>query len=388
MTDQTITPDQARYQRQMQYEPIGATGQRKLSQARVLLVGCGALGTVLAETLVRAGVGHLKIVDRDFIELNNLQRQVLFDEDDLHAALPKSIAAARKLQRINSQVTIEAEVVDVNHTNIERLAGVSGADALVGTMRPSQTTEERIGITTRYDLLLDGTDNFETRYLLNDVSIKYGIPWIYGACVAAQGLAMVIRPEVSPCLRCVFETMPPAGMSPTCDTAGIIAPAVQIVASWQAAEALKLLTGNHVAVSPYLLSFDLWQNRFQQIDMSKARNAADCPVCRQGRYEFLSGQGGSATTTLCGRNAVQVSPPPMSAGTSGAVSAEHPKLDLARLAESLRASGTVTYNAFLLKCQLRENSCEITLFPDGRAIIKGTNDPAVARALYARYIGH
>ena len=370
-----IASDLARYQRQMQYEPIGPEGQRKLGQARVLLVGCGALGTVLAETLVRAGVGHLKIVDRDFIELNNLQRQVLFDEEDLQAALPKSVAAVRKLKRINSQVTVEAEVLDVNYTNIERLAGVNFGCEGGGSGRG------------RCDLLLDGTDNFEARYLLNDVAVKYGIPWIYGACVAAQGLALVIRPQMGPCLRCVFETMPPAGSSPTCDTAGIIAPAVQIVASWQAAEALKLLTGHHAAVSPYMLSFDLWQNRFQQLNMSQARAAADCPVCRQGRYEFLSGQIGSATTTLCGRNAVQVSPPPVNAD-SDADSTAARKLDFARVAESLRASGTVSYNAYLLKCRLRENSCEITLFPDGRAIIKGTNDPTVARALYARYIGH
>ena len=212
-------PTLARYNRQMLWGPIGVEGQRKLKQSRVLLVGCGALGTVLANTLGRAGVGHLTIIDRDFIEINNLQRQVLFDQQDIADQLPKALAAQRQLARINSDVQVEAVVTDVNHNNI--LPHARGQD-----------------------LLLDGTDNFETRFLINDVSIHLGIPWIYGACISAMGLAMVIRPGVTPCLRCIFETSPPPGMNPTCDTAGVLGPTVNVVASWQAMEAIKLLTGN------------------------------------------------------------------------------------------------------------------------------------------------
>lgn len=353
------TPPFDRYHRQMLWPPLGPAGQEKLAAAKVLLLGCGALGTVLANTLVRAGVGQhggLTIVDRDFLELNNLQRQVLFDEQDLADQLPKAIAAQKKLARINSTVAVKALVADVNHTNIAQLAAGQ-------------------------DLLLDGTDNFETRFLINDVSAKLGIPWIYGACISATGLAMVIRPGITPCLRCVFETIPPPGMTPTCDTAGILAPAVNLVASWQALEAIKLLTGNLQAVSPYLLSFDLWDNRFQQLHIRNAKDAADCPVCKHQQYEFLSGKFGSSTTTLCGRNAVQINHP---AGQT---------VDFVRIAESLAAVGKPSYNKFMLKCTLTEGTgerrqeYELTLFADARAIIKGTHDPAVAKGLYAKYVG-
>ena len=349
-------PSLARYNRQMLWEPIGIAGQRKLRESRVLMVGCGALGTVLANTLARAGVGHLTIIDRDFIELNNLQRQVLFDEKDIADQLPKAEAAKRKIAAINSSVEVEAVVADVNHTNIEQFAAGK-------------------------HLLLDGTDNFETRFLINDVSIKTGIPWIYGACISAMGLGMVIRPGITPCLRCIFETSPPAGMNPTCDTAGVLGPTVNVVASWQAMEAMKLLTGNTDAVSTRLFSFDLWDNRFQQLNVSRAREIADCPACKHHNYEYLSGKFGSSTTALCGRNAVQISQP---AGG---------KVDFDRIAENLRAVGTPSFNKFMLKCAIgegqgeRRKEYELTLFADGRAIIKGTHEAAVAKAIYAKYIG-
>ena len=349
-------PSLARYNRQMLWEPIGIPGQRKLRESRVLMVGCGALGTVLANTLARAGVGHLTIVDRDFIELNNLQRQVLFDERDIADQLPKAEAAKRKIAAINSAVDVEAVVADVNHTNIEQLA-------------------------TGKHLLLDGTDNFETRFLINDVSIKTGIPWIYGACISAMGLGMVIRPGITPCLRCIFETSPPPGMNPTCDTAGVLGPTVNLVASWQAMEAIKLLTGNIDTLSPFMFSFDMWDNRYQQLKVAKARELADCPACKHGNLEYLSGKFGGSTTTLCGRNAVQISQP---AGG---------KIDFEHVAKNLSAVGKPSFNKFMLKCPISQGQgenareYEITLFSDGRAIIKGTNDAATAKAIYAKYVG-
>jgi adenylyltransferase/sulfurtransferase len=349
-------PSLARYNRQMLWPQIGIEGQRKLNAAKVLLVGCGALGTVLGNLLARAGVGHITIVDRDFIEITNLQRQVLFDHDDIEQNLPKSVAAQKKIARINPDITVEAIVQDVNHTNIEQLAAGK-------------------------DLLLDGTDNFETRFLINDVSIKHNIPWIYGAVISASGLAMNILPGKTPCIRCIFETMPPPGMNPTCDTAGVLGPAVSVVSSWQAMEAIKLLTGNAADLSPFLFSFDLWDNRFQQLKIAKARELADCPVCKHNNYEFLSGKFTSATTSLCGRNAVQIS---LGAAT---------RIDFEHIAANLRNVGKASFNKFMLKCPIAEGSgerrkeYELTLFADGRAIIKGTNEASVARNLYAKYVG-
>jgi molybdopterin-synthase adenylyltransferase len=342
----------------MLWPPIGIEGQKKLRAAKVLLVGCGALGSMLANLLVRAGVGRLTIVDRDFIEITNLQRQVLFDQDDIEQNLPKAVAAQRKLARINPDVAVEAVVADVNHTNIEHYA----ADR---------------------NLLLDGTDNFETRFLINDVSVKHKVPWIYGAVIAATGLAMTIVPEDTPCLRCLFETMPLPGMTPTCDTAGVLGPAVAVVASWQAQEALKLLTDNRKDLSRHLFSFDMWDNRWQQLNIAKVRDAADCPCCKHRNFEYLAGKFASATTSLCGRNAVQIS-----RGESGGE-----KVDFARIAENLRSVGQPSYNKFMLKCSLiegdgeRRKEFELTVFADGRAIIKGTNDAAVARSVYAKFVG-
>ncbi len=349
-------PTLVRYNRQMLWPAIGIEGQKKLKASKVLLVGCGALGTVVANLLARGGVGHLTIVDRDFIEVTNLQRQVLFDHDDIDQNLPKSIAAQKKIARINPEVQVEAVVQDVNHTNIEQLAAGK-------------------------DLLLDGTDNFETRFLINDVSVKHNIPWIYGAVISAMGLAMNILPNESPCLRCIFETVPPPGMNPTCDTAGVLGPTVSVVSSWQALEAMKLLTGNKKDLSPYLFSFDMWDNRWQQLNIKKARDIADCPCCKHKNFEYLSGKFASATTSLCGRNAVQIS-----LGSAA-------RIDFEQIAGNLRNVGKATFNKFMLKCPIVEGSgerrkeYELTLFADGRAIIKGTNEASVARNLYSKYVG-
>jgi len=339
-----------RYSRQILFEPIGPQGQQRLLDSRVTLIGCGALGSVLAETLVRAGTGYLRIVDRDYLELNNLQRQVLFDEQDVAQRLPKAEAARRKLAVINSQVTVEAEVEDANHTNIEAL--IDGAQ-----------------------LILDGTDNFETRYLINEVSAKHRVPWIYGACVSAGGLVMPIVPGLTPCLKCVFEKAPPPELSPTCDTVGVVAPVAGVIASLQAMEALKILTGNLDALNKKLLSVDLWSGRIIGLDVQDADPDAACPCCKRGIYELLEGGGGSRTAVLCGRDAVQISAP------------GGQKIDLAALAAKLEPSSQqpVTHNRFMLQARLE--GCEVTVFATGRAIIKGTAQPNEARSLYAKYIG-
>ncbi len=337
-----------RYARQMRYQPLGEEGQRKLLASRVFLCGCGALGTVLANTLARAGVGFLRIADRDFIETNNLQRQVLFDEDDVAAQLPKAVAAANKLRRINSQVEIEPLVVDVEPGNIESLC----ADV---------------------DLVLDGTDNFETRFLLNDAAVKHKLPWVYGGCLGAEGQTLTILPGDTPCLRCLIAEPPAPGESPTCDTAGVLGPAVNVVASWQANEAIKILSGHTEAINRKWVIFDLWSNSFQQVDVSGLRDSVDCPCCRLGEFPWLAGQRGSHTAVLCGRNAVQLAPP------------ANCRLSLDALADKLRGVGQVTRNAFLLR--LKVDDYALTVFPDGRTIIGGTDDVATAKTLYAKYIG-
>lgn len=340
----------ARYSRQMLFERIGRAGQERLLRSRAVLFGCGALGTVLANTLVRAGVGHLLICDRDFIERDNLQRQVLFDEADIVAQLPKAEAAVRKLRGINSEVEIEARVVDVNHTNIEELS--AGAD-----------------------ILLDGTDNFETRFLVNDLAVRSGRPWVYGAVIGSTGLCMTIVPQDTPCLRCVFEDAPPPEMNPTCDTAGVLAPVVNVVASLQAMETIKLLTGQVEQINRHLVSIDVWTGRFMNLSVQAARDQGNCPCCKRGDYPYLEGRLGSTVTKLCGRNAVQVNlsvPAPM---------------DFATVAAKLEpvARGRVKHNVYMLRAEI--NGYELTLFADGRAIIKGTEDPDRARSLYAKYLG-
>lgn len=338
-----------RYARQIRYAPIGVEGQRRLQAARVFICGCGALGSVLANTLARAGVGFLRLADRDFLELNNLQRQVLYDEQDVAAGIPKAIAAQRRLQRINSQITVDAVVTDVDHTNVSRLV-------------------------RDVDLILDGTDNFEIRYLLNDVAMRDGTPWIYGGCIGAVGQTMTILPGETPCFRCLHAEPPPPGTSETCDSAGILGPIINVIASIQACEALKILTGQRSAVNRDLLIVELWDNRSRYIRLDALREHRNCPVCDRQHYEWLSGQRGSHIAVLCGRNAVQLSFP------------ERLELSLPDLAEKLRGIGRVTCNEYLLRLSLESHT--LTVFPDGRAIVNGTEDIAEAKTLYARYIGH
>jgi molybdopterin-synthase adenylyltransferase len=339
--------DLSRYARQTRFAPLGEEGQRRLMQSRALLCGCGALGSAIANTLVRAGVGSLRIVDRDFVEVGNLQRQVLFDEADAEAGMPKAVAAAEKLRQINSTVNVEPVVADIDPTNIERFCD-------------------------RVDVILDGTDNFETRFLVNDAAVKLGLPWVYGGCVGAEGQTMTIVPRETPCLRCLMPKCPAPGSTPTCESAGILGPVASLIASIEAVEAIKLLSGNHGEISPGLVVVDLWRNEMRRIDVSRLRERTDCPTCKHGEQRWLSGRSASRTAILCGRNSVQLTHP-------GAVVA------LDELAERLAGAGQLTRNAYLLR--LKTEAHELTVFPDGRAIVSGTDDLAVARAVYAKYIG-
>ena len=344
----------SRYHKQILFTGVGRDGQQRLADSHVLLVGCGALGCVLADTLVRAGAGRLRIVDRDFVELSNLQRQILFDEQDVADHLPKVIAAERRLRRVNSEITIEPIVADVDWSNILEFAdGVS--------------------------LILDGTDNFEIRYLINDVSLQTGIPWIFTGCTGSVGQVMPVFPHDSACLRCLMPSPPPPGSTETCDTAGVLGPAVNVVASFQAALALKILTGHAHDVDRKLTMIDVWTGSFRQIDVSQLRATSRCPACFDGERLWLNGTQKSSSTILCGRNAVQVTPP------------EKLTLSLVDVANRLQAAGDVVSNPFLVRLIVSESygehPVELTIFPDGRAIIRGTEDPALARTLYSRYIG-
>jgi adenylyltransferase/sulfurtransferase len=338
---------QERYSRQILFEGIGREGQARLGAARVLIIGCGALGSSQAEALARAGVGRLRIADRDFVEESNLQRQTMFTERDARERVPKAAACARRLSEINSDVLTEAEVADVHQGNIERLI-------------------------ENCDLVIDGTDNFATRYLINEACVKHRINWIYGAAVGSYGVTMTVRPHRTPCLRCIFEEMPPAASAPTCDTAGVIMPIISIVAAVQVSEALKLLTGNIAALHRALMQFDVWRNEWRRIRLDEP--LTDCPVCAQARYETLAAEAVELASVLCGRNAVQISP------------RRATRVDLASLAERLRAAGEVQVNEYLLR--LRTGDYELTVFQDARAIIRGTDDMAAARSLYARYVGN
>lgn len=336
----------SRYTRQIIFPALGEAGQHKLLASTVVVVGCGATGTVIANHLARAGVGLLRIVDRDFIELNNLQRQLLFDEHDIAQRLPKAEAARRKLVAVNSDITVEGIVADVNPDNVLEL------------LRDT-------------DLVMDGTDNFEARFLINDACVKLGIPWIYSGVVASYGMTMTIRPGETACLRCLMGDVPAPGTAATCDTAGVLGPSVAVVASLAAGEALKLLAG-FGELNAGLLSFDLLDN---SLDRFQVQRQPGCPACGQRDYQFLNGREGTRTATLCGRNAVQIRVP------------SHASLRLDALAQQLRQAGVsdVAVNPFLLRATL--SGLEITVFPDARAIIKGTEDEAVARAVYARYVG-
>jgi len=361
--------DLARYQRQSLLPGFGESAQRKLMASTALILGCGALGTVSANMLARAGVGHLIIVDRDFIDLTNLQRQVLFDEQDIADDIPKAEAARRKIARINSQVRVTAIVDDINHGNIERFA--DGADIVV-----------------------DGLDNFETRYLANDLAVARGIPYIYGGAVGTAGMAYAILPHTekgdsawetapggnraTPCFRCIFEHAPPPGENPTCDTVGVLGPAVAIIANFQASEALKILSGNLDRVCPTLLNIDLWANSITQLKVARAREAGNCPCCKQRNFEFLQGKSGSSAVSLCGHDAVQLT---HRQGNEG--------LNIDEVAARLGKLGSVKANEFMLRARLSDNGkdYELTVFRDGRAIVKGTDDATIARGVYAKFVG-
>jgi len=351
--------DLARYHRQMLLPGFGETGQRRLLKSTAVVLGCGALGSVAADMLCRAGVGRLVIIDRDFVEITNLQRQVLFDEQDIADALPKAEAARRKLQRINSGVEITAIVDDINAGNIESFC--AGAD-----------------------VLLDGLDNFETRYLANDVAVKHGIPYLYGGAVGTEGMAFAILPRTgkrpaTPCLRCLFGEAPPPGQAATCDTVGVLGPVVATIANCQVAEALKILTGNLDQVSTGLLSIDLWNNSLLRLAVDRLDDLHDCPCCQQRQFDYLEGRAGSQAIALCGRDAVQL---------RHRQQAE--PLDLAAVARRLDGLGTARLNEFMLRVKLSEQGqdYELSLFRVGRAIIKGTADPTVARSIYAKYVGN
>lgn len=335
-----------RYSRQVRFAPIGTDGQGRIGAARVALIGAGALGSVAAELLVRAGIGFLRIVDRDFVELSNLQRQSLYDEEDVRRSLPKAAAAAAKLQRINSTVRIEGIVDDVNPATVEDYIG-------------------------DVDIVLDALDNFETRFVINDACAKRSRTWIYSAAVGSYGLVMPIIPGQSPCLRCMLGSLPAPGTSPTCDTAGVIGPITHIIASMQSAAALKLICGATHPDEIRLLSYDAWNQDFHRIDLGR-EVMQTCPVCAGGLFEYLDGSP-LRTVTLCGRNAVQLIP---------AVKGD---LDFAVLSKSIAPSGAIQFNEFLLKCSIPPY--ELTIFKDGRAIVKGTEEPSTARSVYSKIVG-
>ncbi|HEX9960991.1 MAG TPA: ThiF family adenylyltransferase [Pyrinomonadaceae bacterium] len=335
-----------RYSRQILFPQIGKEGQEKLLNSRVLLVGCGALGASHAEILARAGVGFLRIVDRDFVEFTNLQRQTLYSESDARERLPKAIAAQKRIREINSEIEVEAVVADVNHSNVESFI-------------------------KDCDLVLDGTDNFQVRYLVNDACVKLNKTWIYGAAVSSYGVTMTIIPAETPCLRCIFEEMPGAGSAPTCDTAGVIQPIIASVSAIQTTESLKILTGNLDKLHKSLVQIDVWQNDWRKIKLGKPN--ADCVTCGQRKFEFLEAESAEFSAVLCGRDAVQIQPP------------RPAQIDLIDLREKLKNLGAVKQNEYLLRLTIGD--FELTVFRDARAIIRGTDDVTTARSLYAKYVG-
>jgi adenylyltransferase/sulfurtransferase len=339
----TAAPD--RYVRQVRFAPVGAEGQARLRAARVLLTGCGGLGAEAAALLARAGVGGLRIVDRDVVDITNLQRQALFDEADAGECLPKAIAAARHLARINADVAVEPVVADVNPGNVvELLAGV--------------------------DLVVDGFDNFEGRFLLNDACVRENMPWVYGACVGSYGMSTLLVPGSTPCLRCLQAELPAAGSTPTCETVGVLGPIAHLIASLEAAQALRWLAAREAPAPAVLITADIWDLRLQRVALPEP--LPTCPCCGQRRFEFLEAPMTPATE-LCGRDAVLVR------SLAGA------RPDFAALAERLQPLGELLVNDFVLR--FRAAPHELTLFRDGRTIVKGTSDAAVARALVARYLG-
>lgn len=340
----------ARYHRQMILPAIGRPGQERLGRSTVAVVGLGALGSVSSDYLARAGVGRLILIDRDCLEITNLQRQTLYTEADARAQRPKAVAAAEHLRQVNSSIEIEERVQDLDAGAVEALV-------------------------REVDLIVDGCDNFDTRYLINDACVKGKKPWIYGAAVGSAGLSMTILPGVTPCLRCLFETPPPTGAAPTCDTVGVLGPVTGIIGAWQAGEAIKLLTGNAAALAPRLLSIDLWSDDLRGLNTRDSRRR-DCPCCGKRNFEFLTGRHQSADAVLCGRDGVQI-----------AAAAGKP-LELEKLATRLRrvVEGPLELNRFLLRFRYEELS--VTVFHDGRAIFQGTTDPTRARIVHARILGH
>jgi molybdopterin/thiamine biosynthesis adenylyltransferase len=347
-------PHPDRYARQRIFAPLGAAGQARLAEARVAIVGCGALGTHLADMLARAGVGRLILVDRDVVEWSNLQRQNLFDETDAQAGTPKAIAAARRLRAVNSEIIIAPRVLDLD------------AEAM-----PELVAE--------VDLVLDGSDAFETRYLINDACVAAGVPWIYCAVVGAEGMTMnchIDAPEGRmPCLRCIWPDPAPPGSAATCDTVGVLNGAVSTVTGLAATEAIKILTGSE-AISRELRSFDLWTNTWEGIMLARD---PDCPACGRGEFAWLEGASAQAAVHLCGRDTVQIRP-------ERPTGARPAPLDLAAITLRWQGIGEV-HLAPQTFARLRLDPFDLTLFPDGRALIRGTDDLAVARSLYARYVG-
>jgi len=331
-----------RYSRQIRFAPFGAAGQEKLGAATAVIVGCGALGTVQASLLARAGTGMIRLIDRDYVEESNLQRQLLYIEADARDALPKAEAARRRLLEANSAIAVEAHVSDLNPENADELLGEA-------------------------DVILDATDNFETRYLINDYAVREGVPWIYGAAVGGYGIAMPVLPADSACFRCVYPA-PPGGAQPTCETAGVLGPVTSLIGSLQAIEAMKILSGRMAAVRRRIFTADVWNGPIRETPIP-ARDP-DCPCCARREFTWLGGR--RAPVSLCGRNAVQIH------------ELRRP-IDLAQLASRLDGLGEVRGNEFALRFRAGEH--ELTVFPDGRAIIKGTTDIGVARGIYARYIG-
>jgi len=332
-----------RYSRQILFPPIGAEGQQKLAAARIAIVGCGATGSAISSLLARAGVGYLRIIDRDYVEPSNLQRQMLFDEADAAESLPKAIAAARKIRAVNSSISCEPHADDLT---------------------PANTQELLEGV----DIVLDGTDNFETRYLINDFAVSVGRPWVYAAAVASYGVTMTVLPGETACLACIFPDSP-KGVVETCDTSGILNSAVNLIASIAATEAMKLAIGARGKLHRTLLSYDVWTNEHAAISAAKPRS--DCRACQRREFIHLAGEG-RPHITLCGRNSVQIH------------ERQRP-VDFGEMSRRLSAHGSVRHNEFVLK--FWREPYEMTLFPDGRAIIKGTTDTAVARSLYARFVG-
>lgn len=340
----------SRFVRQERFAPLGANGGARLRASRALICGCGALGTMIAERLARAGVGTLRIVDRDWVEVSNLPRQTLFTEQDAELGRPKAIAAADALTTIDSRLRIEPFVADLTCDNIYELA--DGCD-----------------------VLLDGTDNFETRFLLNDYSLSKNIPWVHGGCLGSSGQVMTIVPGVTACFRCLVRDLPPRDSMETCDSAGVLGPAIGVIACWQAAEAIKILSGNVDLVSQDLLVIDTWNTACRLISMASLKDSSrNCPACQQRQFPFLEGALRTETIVLCGKNAVQVRS--ASANISG---------DLSALASRLQHSGKVTSNGFFLRLILPDHV--LTVFRDGRAVVEGTTDPVEAKNLLSKTLG-